>query len=69
MKIVILLAVLCVISNAEYTTTLGDCENFPQIGRSRAYEKAYKNTIRTKVIKFPMVKKHNHRKNKTTMNS
>ncbi|XP_031624865.1 uncharacterized protein LOC116341752 [Contarinia nasturtii] len=55
MKVVILLAILCVVySSAEYVTTFGDCTNFPLIGRSRAYEKAYKNTIRTKVIKYPM---------------
>ncbi|XP_055298767.1 uncharacterized protein LOC129566663 [Sitodiplosis mosellana] len=54
MKAVIILVFLCIVySSGEFVTTLGDCTNYRLVGTSRAYEKAYKNTIRRKTIKFP----------------
>lgn len=56
-KVLFFIFFLCVYySTAEYVTTLGDCTNYKLIGRDRVYEKARKNEINTKVIKFPKVR-------------
>lgn len=56
MKAVIILVYLCICySSAVYVTTLGDCTNYPLVGNTRVYEKAYKDAVKKKTIKFPTV--------------